>query len=528
MAFDGLLINCLVEELNVLIGGKISKIHQLSNNIILTIRSNQQNYKLLISASSSYTRMNITKHSYDAPKSPPSFCMFLRKHLESGIIKNISQHQNDRIIEIEILKLNELKDQVIKLLRFEAMGKHSNIILTENNKILEAVKHLPPFMNSYRTILPGSEYIYPPNDKLNPKISFTYSDFDSIMKYQGISPLLADQILNKNIDIFNFKITPTIVKGKKDLYHVIDLDVEGTKEYYNSVNELLDAFYYNRDTFDKIKQQTKDLTLFIKHELKKNINKLDKLNYQLTTAENNSILKIQGELLLANIYNFKKGMSEVTVNNYYTDQPITIPLNSQLTPKENSQKYFTKHKKIKKSITHLISQIELTKINIEYFDLLNEQIYQSSILDIDEIRLELEEKKYLRSKGKRKNSKPNFITYETADKTLILVGKNNKQNEYITHKTASKNDLWFHTKGIPGSHVIVKSNNPSEDTIRTAATVAAYYSKARYSSSVPVDYTFVKFLKKVPKKALSFVTITNQKTIYIDPDEHFIMNLKKV
>lgn len=529
MAFDGVLIKNLINELKILESGRISKIKQLSKlEIILTIRANRQNHNLLISSSPQSARIHLTTNSFDSLKVPPSYCMVLRKHLEGGYINKISQVDNDRIVEIEVLKTNELGDKVTKTFHFEAMGKHSNLILSEDGKIIESIKHIPPFLNSFRTILPGATYKYPPSDKLNPFIEFNYNTFEDIMSYQGISPMLANEILEQNNpDLINSKPDPVIYRGKKDKFYFIPMNLEGKIEHYESISDMLDAYYFNRDNFEKIKQRAKDLTIFIKNEFDKNRNKLDKLIDELAKAENNDKLRIKGEVLLANLHNINKGQNKASLTNFYDGEDIEIHLNPLLTPVENANKFFTRYQKAKKAISHLNNQIRLTKNEIEYFELLTQQVSSASVNDVEEIRIELEDNSYLKKKKRKRKAKPNYLTYISDDGTEILVGKNNLQNEYLTHKHANKYDMWMHVKGIPGSHVIVREQEPSENTIRTAANLAAYYSKARNSSSVPVDYTYIRYIKKIPGKKLSFVTYSNQSTIYIDPEIDEIMKLKQ-
>jgi len=528
MAFDGILIKNLVKELKILETGRISKIKQLSKlEIILTIRANKVNHNLLISSSSQSARIHLTYNNFDALKEPPTFCMMLRKHLEGGYINKISQVENDRIIEIEVSKTNELGDKVTKVIHFEAMGKHSNLIITQDEKILESIKHIPPFQNTYRTILPGAMYKYPPMDKPNPYNGFTFKTFEDVMSYQGISPMMANYIIEtKNSDLINSVPDPVIMRGKREKFYFIPTTTEGSIEHYSSISEMLDAYYFNRDTFEKIKQRAKDLTIFIKNELDKNRNKLDKLIDELANAEDNDSLRIKGEVLLANLHTLNKGQSEVELINFYTNEPMKIHLNPLFTPSENANKFFNRYQKAKKAINHIKSQIQITKNEIEYFDLVSEQVSTASVNDVEEIRIELEENNYLRKKKRKRKLKPNYLTYYSEDGTEILVGKNNLQNEFLTHKHAQKYDVWMHTKEIPGSHVIIRDQEPSENAIRTAANLAAYYSKAKNSSSVPVDYTYIRYIKKIPGKRLSFVSYTNQNTIYIDPDPELIMKLK--
>jgi len=530
MSYDGVLIRHLVDELKQLETGRISKIQQISKlEVLLTIRANSHNHKLLISSSSEYARLHLTDHKYDSLTPPPNFCMVLRKHIDGGIISYINQYENDRVIIIGIIKINELGDRIENELIFEAMGKHSNLILVKDKKIIEAIKHIPPFLNTYRTILPGSLYSYPPQDKPNPYDGFENTDtFTDIMSYQGISPLLANEILLRNDrELIHSSKNPVIIRGGKDVFYFFPVSYEGEVEHFDTINEMLDAFYYNRDSFDRIRQRAKDLSKFIKNEYDKNVNKLDKLRHELTKASEADHLRIKGEILLANLHFIKKGMNTVKLENFYDGEEINIPLDPLKSPSQNANRYFNKYRKAKKAIDHLKEQIELTKDEIEYFELLIQQISQATQNDIDEIRQELEENKYLRRRLKKKIKKFNYSTYISNSGTEILVGRNNKQNEYITHKLAGKNDIWMHAKDIPGAHVIIKDSNPDEHTMRTAANLAAYFSKAQKSNSVPVDYTFAKFVKKIPKKKLSFVTYKNQKTIYIDPDESIIMHLKQ-
>jgi len=529
MAFDGVLIRNLIKELKILETGRISKVKQLSKlEVILTIRANRVNHNLLISASSQSARIHITKNPFDNLATPPTFCMMLRKHLEGGHISKISQKENDRIIEIEVQKNNELGDRVVKTIHFEAMGKHSNLIITEDGKIIESIKHIPPFQNTFRTILPGAMYKYPPLDKTNPFESFEGKTFEEIMSYQGISPLLANMMVNNNdFDLINATPDPVIIRGKKEKFYFIPFSYEGEVEHFDSISAMLDAYYFNRDTFEKIKQRAKDLTLFIKNELLKNKNKLDKLIDELSKASDNDLLRVKGEILLANLHNLQKGQSSAALNNFYTNEIITISLNSLLTPSENANKFFKRYQKAKNAINHLKVQIRKTKNEIEYFDLLNEQVSTASVNDVEEIRIELEENNYLKKKKRKRKAKPNFLTFISEDNTEILVGKNNLQNEYLTHKIANKYDVWMHVKEIPGSHVIIRSQEPSNATLRTAANLAAYYSKAKNSGSVPVDYTFIRYIKKIPGRSLSFVTYTNQHTIYVDPSKDLIMKLKQ-
>lgn len=561
MAFDGVFTHFIKQELsNNLLNGRINKIYQISNyELIFVIRANQQTHKLLISIHPNYARVHLTKENYPTPQEPPMFCMLLRKHLESGIINNIIQKGCDRILEFHIEHLNEMGDKEIKKLIIEIMGKHSNIILvnSNNNRIIDSIKHISPFLNSYRTLQPGADYLYPPsNDKVNFFLA-TKDDFNNfnylsdnldkqiINYFEGVSPLIAKELLFntifnmeglynsylKFIEKIKHNINPSIIiTPKKSFFYLYPLEsINGEIKSFNTLGEMLDRFYFNKEDSERIKQQTQDLKRFIKNELDKNFNKLNNLNTDLYLAKESLDCKKYGDLIIANSYHLTKGLTSFTTTDYETNQEISITLDPLLTPIENSQKYYTKYQKAKSAIKHLNEQIKLTEIEIKYFETLLNQINNASLYDALEIRQELEQGGYLKQHiSKQKQSKtPKYDTYKI-DESYIFVGKNNLQNEYITHKLARKDDYFLHVKDMTGSHVIVRHEGKlTEKILRIAANLAAYYSKGKLSSSVPVDYTLVKNVKKVPGSKFGFVTYTNQKTIYIDPDEDLIHSLKK-
>jgi predicted ribosome quality control (RQC) complex YloA/Tae2 family protein len=561
MAFDGVFTHYLVNELQEnLLSGRINKIYQVSNyELVFVIRANNKTQKCLLSIHPVYSRCQITESDFIYPQEPPMFCMLLRKHLEGGIIKAITQKDNDRIILFDIEYLNEIGDRDQKQLIIEIMGKHSNIILLnkENNKIIDCIKHISPFQNSYRTLQPGADYIFPPsNDKMN-FFNASLTDFeqfnpespsltkDLIHYFEGVSPILANEIIKRAntltplglhqayetlIQEFESNLQPSIIETEnKSYYYLIDLlSIEGEQKSFESISAMLDRFYFKKDAHERIRQQTQDLEKFIKNELDKNINKLNHLNHDLTEAEKADELKLSGELILTYSYQIEKGMKDVEVENYYTNEKIRIQLDPLLTPIENSQKYYAKYQKAKKAIHHIHEQIELTNQEITYFETLYQQIQSANLNDAMEIRMELEDLRYLRKKHS-KQKKRSKLQYETIqlDGAIIYVGKNNLQNDYLTFKHANKDDTWMHVKDMPGSHVIIRCDALTEDIIRTGAQLASYYSKGKQSSSVPVDYTLIRHVKKIPGAKPGFVTYENQKTIYIDPDEDFIHQLTK-
>ncbi len=554
MSLDGNIIRHLVKEFNnVLTTGRINKIYQTSKyDLLFLINTKQGKKQLLISSSPSYARIHITERKYEKPDYPPTFCMFLRKQLEGGIIKDISQKENDRIIVFKIEKRNELGDLQNKSLILEMMGRHSNIIVAnEDFKILEAIKHNMPFDGPDRTIFPGAIYEFPTTDQINPydeellnhflSNPDNYNQASIQAKLMGFSPLIASEIMSrlettktpiKEIfhDIMK-EFNPTIITARKDYFYYTDItSISGDRKHFVTVNELLDRFYYDRDQINIIKQKSKDLVKFVNNSINRISHKIEKLEQDLKNTDKREKFRVNGELVQANLHKIKKGDSKITCLNYYTNEEVTISLDDKLSPVKNSERLFKKYKKLKASIPHINEQIEKALLERKYFYQLEQQIDNASLKDIEEIKDELIEKKYLKGKQekKKRNKKLNYETYHDELGIEIIVGKNNKQNEYVTHKLAKHNEVWFHTKDAPGSHVLVRSPFPLEEiTIRTAAQLAAYNSKMKQSSSVAVDYLETRYIKKVPGKINSFVTYKNQKTIYIDPDEEFIINLLK-
>ncbi len=554
MSFDGNILRKVTSELNeTILTGRINKIYQLSKyDLLFIINAKSVKNQLLISSSPSYSRIHLSKMVYEKPSTPPAFCMFLRKHLEGGIIEKVSQISNDRIIIFDIRKRNELGDMSIKKLIFEVMGRHSNLIITDENfKILDAIKKVMPFDGKDRTIFPGAVYEIPSTNKIDPynkplrdknlSIPKNINEKSFLDSFIGFSPLLAREIIyrfNKSetpikeiFDTILEESNPQIINSRKDYFYFTSLNhLEGVSKEFDSVNELLDRYYYERDSIDIIKQKSKDIVKFIKNHISKAKTKIEKLNKDLINTSTRDKYKIKGELIQANLYNITKGDSVLKCLNYYDNTEVTIDLDIKKSPVQNSEKYFKKYKKLKTSIPYINRQIREANKEMKYFELLLHQVQNASLKDIEEIKDELIEKRYLKQKlvKPKRKKKPNFETYYDEEGTEILVGKNNIQNEYITHKLAKHNEVWFHVKGAPGSHVVVRKIQPlSETNIRTASQLASYFSKLRGSSSVPVDYVEVRYIKKVPGKINSFVTYKNNKTIYIDPDEDLILNLKR-
>ena len=569
MPFDGLFTYSMVNELKEnIMGGRIMKIHQpYPNEIILSIRSKGTNHKLLLSAHPTYARAQLTRETYANPPEPPMFCMILRKHLEGFFIELIEQKDCDRIIIFKVKGRDELGDESFKLLIIEIMGRHSNIVLVDKAKgtIIDCIKHVSPAVNRYRTILPGQPYIWPPEqNKMNP-FSATEEDVIRLLDYNagkldrqlveqfaGISPVFAKEVLiqcgianritlpktfiNLITTIKKGEISPTIIRGDKEHFYLFPLkSVKGDIQTYSSLSELLDDFYFGKAERDRVKQIAGDLEKWVRNEIDKLEKKIKILERTIQEGKNSDVYQLYGELLTANMYQMEKGMSSITVQNYYDENhaEIEIPLDPQKTPSENAQAYFRKYNKGKHAVKAASEQIKIAKEELFYFEGLLQQIENASPKDIEEIKEELQEGGYIKAKkeGKRKKKtvpiSSNIEKFIASDGTPIFVGKNNKQNDFLTMKMANKEHIWLHTKDIPGSHVVIQHPEPSEKTLFEGAILAAYFSKARNSSSVPVDYTKVKFVKKPSGAKPGFVIYKRQKTIYVTPKVDVVTRLKK-
>lgn len=563
MAYDGLFTIAMTKELQQLVSGRIAKIHQPNaQEVIFTIRANGANQKLLFSIHPTYARVHMTEQVIENPPEPPMFCSLLRKHVEGGFIEKIEQLDADRIIKVTISSKNEIGDPITRILFAEIMGRHSNLIMVDavTNKIVDSLKHLSPSVNSYRTVLPGSEYIAPPSqDKVNPvtvsddEIATFFDEIrneDDIMQhFVGFSRLHATELVTRAQlqhaplkDLFKPFIQqfveggtqPTYLeKGRKTIFSPNDLlSFDEKKTTYDSLSLLLDRVFFARAERDRVKQQAGDLEHWLQAEIQKLKHKLKKLDQDLKRAQNLEEYQLYGELLMANLYNFEKGASKVTVDNYYSEsgEKVTIQLSERKTPIENAQAYYAKYNKYKNALVKVEEQIQIAKADITYFEMLLQQVEQASPADIEEIREELAEQGYMKlkkSKRRKKPTKPTPEKYVSSTGVEISVGKNNKQNDYLTFKIARKWETWLHTKDIPGSHVVIHSDAPDEQTILEAATLSAYFSKARESASVPVDYTEVKQVKKPSGAKPGFVIYFEQKTVFVTPDEDLVMQLQK-
>ncbi|NYV67669.1 NFACT RNA binding domain-containing protein [Bacillus sp. Gen3] len=568
MSFDGLFTRAMTKELaDILKGGRINKIHQpYKNEMIMIIRANGKNHKLILSAHPSYARIQLTKEQHENPQEPSMFCMLLRKHLEGYLIEDIYQTELDRVVIFEIKGRNEIGDISYKQLYIEIMGRHSNIILVDKdrNMILDSIKHVPPAVNSYRSILPGQTYIAPPKqDKLNPlsaseddilrTLDFNSGKIDKqiVEHFSGMSPLLAKEIVHNAglanrvtipqafLSIMNelkqHKYLPSITSSTtKEAFYLLPITyLEGEVKSFETISEMLDRYYFGKAERDRVKQQGHDLERFIKNEKEKNESKIEKLKTTLIDAKNADQYQLYGELLTANLHLVKKGMEQIEVVNYYDEhaKTVNISLDPRKSPSANAQAYFSKYQKAKNAIGIVQEQIDKAAVEIQYFERLMQQMESASPKDIEEIRTELAEEGYIKLRQKRgtknKAQKLTVEAYSSSDGTEILVGKNNKQNDYLTNKLAARDEIWLHTKDIPGSHVVIRSKNPSEETLLEAANLAAYFSKAKDSSSVPVDYTKVRNVKKPNGAKPGFVIYEQQQTVYVTPTADKVLSMKK-
>ncbi|MET1177958.1 NFACT RNA binding domain-containing protein [Peribacillus simplex] len=569
MSFDGLFTKAMTEEIaSILKGGRINKVHQpYKNEVILVVRAGGKNHKLLLSAHPSYSRVQMTEESYENPKEAPMFCMLLRKHLEGYTIENIYQYGLDRMIIFEVKGRNELGDVSQKQLIIEIMGRHSNIVLVdkERNMILDSIKHVSHAVNSYRAILPGQEYLAPPaQEKKNPfeateddirkNIDFNAGKLDRqlVSHFSGVSPLVAKEAVYRaglanstTLPAAFLKIIQEISEqnytamirqdGNKEVFYMLSLDhLTGNQRTFPSLSQMLDRYYFGKAERDRVKQKSQDVERFITNEIEKNSKKIGKLERTLKDTERGEQYQLFGELLTANLYQMKKGMKEIEVVNYYDEEQsmVTIPLDPLKNPSDNAQKYFSRYQKSKNAVGVVQEQIQKTKLELAYFEALHQQLQSASPRDIEEIREELQEEGYIRQKKKKgmkkpANAKPQLETYYATDGDLIFVGKNNKQNDYLTNKFARRDEIWLHTKDIPGSHVVIRNESPSEKTIKEAAVLAAFFSKAQQSSSVPVDFTQVRHVKKPNGSKPGFVIYDQQQTVYITPDADTVIRLKE-
>lgn len=548
MSFDGFFLHHMAEELRrELLGGRIQKINQpFEQELVLQIRSNRQSHKLLLSAHSVFGRVQLTDTTFENPAVPNTFIMVMRKYLQGAVIEAIQQVENDRILEISVSNKNEIGDSVAVTLVIEIMGKHSNIILLDKAscKIIEAIKHVGFSQNSYRTILPGSTYVAPPQTgSLNP---FTVGDekLFEILHTEDIEPKRLQQIFQglgrdtatelsgrltaDKLKTFRaFFASPTQPSLTEKSFSA--LLFSDSKTQLSTLSELLDTFYKDKAERDRVNQQASELIRRVENELEKNRKKLVKQEEELLATENAEEFRQKGELLTTFLHQVPNDQDQVELDNYYTGEKIIISLDKALTPNQNAQRYFKRYQKLKEAVKHLTSLIEETQTTILYLESVETALAQASLTEIAEIREELIQTGFIRRRQRekiQKRQKPEKYL-ATDGQTIILVGRNNLQNDELTFKIAKKDELWFHAKDIPGSHVVITGNLQPSDEVKTdAAELAAYFSKARLSNLVQVDMIETRKLNKPTGGKPGFVTYTGQKTLRVTPDEEKIKSMK--
>lgn len=586
MAFDGIVICALASELNeALKGGKIDKIYQPEKDtLVIGVRTYKESFKLLMCANPSCARVHLSNRSMENPQTPPMLCMLMRKHLTGGKITKIVQPDFERIIKIYVECLDELGRLNEKIIVCEIMGKHSNIIFLDHNlKVIDSVYRIDYTVSSVRNILPGIIYTPPPSQgKINPcvmskeEIKQTLSRSNTPLSKQlmdsfsGISPLISREavfracsfadksgeevteeefdktayVFSKMIENTLFgKLCPCVVKDKTT-GRLIDFNALSITQFENeaqiisfeTINEASEFFFSQKAAMQSLKQKSGDLMKFVNTSLERCRKKLQIQNETLEKAKDKDKYKIYGDLITANIYRITQGLKHIECENFYSEkyETINIPLKDDLSPSKNAQRYYTKYNKEKTAEKETLKQKELNLREIDYLESVKQAIeIAESGAEIALIREELVKEGYLKNRGGRKPNKktslPAPMHFVSDDGYDIYVGKNNTQNDYVTLKLSRSTDIWFHTKSIHGSHAIVRTPDAMEVPERTyvqAASLAAYYSKARNSKGVAVDYTEVKNVKKPSGAKPGMVIYVNYNTIYADPDEELSKRLR--
>jgi len=567
-----------------LVGGRINKIYQPSDKeLTFTIRNHGKNQTLYLTAHSNYAHVNIIDSKLDNPTKPPNFCMLMRKHLQNGFITKIEQKGLERILVIHIDSSDELGYVTTKRLIVEIMGKHSNIILiNEDNVIYDSIKRISPYMSKVRQIMPNQPFKFLEYDKEN-LINLTEENFYKkmennpeqktsryiFMTYEGFGPNLAKEICNRcdisfrrknklltkeeQTKLFNTlrEIKEIIINKKYIPYLILNentgdlvefspiyLSTYSGKEYsqlkMNSFSSLIDRYYSEKIAKNAIKQKSSNLTAILSKRINSLSKKIAKLKEELKTAQNADEYQLKGELLTANIYKMKKGMKSIEVENYYdNNKPITIELKENKSPADNAQLYFKKYNKLQHAQVELQKQLKKSQEELDYCEaIMNSIEIAEDTESIDEIKEELIEAGYIKKKSKQKKKKKQMKDYlkeyKSSDGFTIYAGKNNKQNDYLTLKLANNDDIWLHTKDIPGTHVIIvkAGRKIPQLTLDEAAIIAAYNSKGKMSSNVPVDYTEVKNVSKPSGAKPGKVIYVNNKTLYVTPKVKIVNRLQ--
>ncbi len=582
MALDGIFLNTVKHELQNWIGGRIDRIYQpMSQEIVILLRRPRENIKLLISAASNCARIHFTENNFSNPKTPPMFCMLLRKHLENGRLNSVSQEGFDRVINLEFETRNQIGNKVVYILAVEIMGRHSNIILynKETGIIVDSIKRVSSSMSKQRPILPKEKYLSVPSQKksniLDCDSAFivnkiteekeTFLDKALVSTIEGLSPLVSRELcigienkilgnfdLNDKTILFD-KIQTLKQKIKKREYvfvvlmnenkpqefSYIDINQYGkaySKKIFSTASELLDFFYSERDHIERLHQYSDNVINYLKVKISRARRTLDVRMKELNNLSNKDEYRKYGDLLSANLSRIKKGQTVVEVENFYdSNKIILLEIDPSKTPSQNVQKYYKIYKKAKNARVKLNELILESQNEIEFLESELDLVCRTTSEDeINEIMEELYEQNYYlkstKNKSKSKNKMKNKIKpfkFVSSDGFVIWCGKNNKQNDALTNKKANKDDIWLHTHNIHGSHVVIFTNGEkiSDKTLEEAAIIAAYNSKGRNGSKIPVDYTEIKNVHKPNGAKPGMVIFEKQKTILVDPNSEVVKNL---
>lgn len=581
MSLDGAFLHIVINELQPLIGARVDKVYQPSREeIVVSLRTFRDGgKKIVLSANSVSARVNLTTASFENPQQPPMFCMLLRKHLSGGKLMAIRQDGLERIVALDFECTNEIGDIVTNTLIAEIMGRHSNIILVRDGRVIDSVKRITDDISSVRRVLPGIQYEAPPRqdrlclldcepqqvlDALEGSSERLCRKLSAVL--EGVSPILTREIAwysAKDVDIACNALTDSArdrlrfilgrikaalsggecdftviseLSGRKKDFCFINIEQYSTAmliTHCDSANGLLDGYFASQDKSERTRQRAHDLLKLLMNSYERVSRKLELQKKELAECGEREVFRVRGDLINANIWRLEKGQSSAVLEDFTTGEPVEIQLDPRLTPAQNAQKYYTEYRKLdtaEKKLTELIAKGQQELIYIDsVFDAASRTDSES---DLSEIRRELREQGYLKGGVRadekvKKTSEP--LHFRSTEGFEILVGRNNRQNDQLTLKTAKAADIWLHTQGIAGSHVIIRTEGrqPGEQTLFEAAQLAAYHSKGRSGSGVAVDYVPVKFVKKPAGAKPGMVIFTNNRTLYVTPDEGLVNSLKQ-
>ena len=546
MPNDVITLHAVAYELNeLLVDGRIEKIYQPENDeITLTVKKAKKLYTLVVSANPAHPRIHITTQKKENSYTAPAFCMLLRKYLSGSFIKSVEIFNNDRIIKIDVIQQNELKDVCRTFLIVELMGRYSNVILTDDKyKILDAIRRIHFDQSTTRYILPKLDYVFQPQtritlnetEKIRSVLSTPISKEDLIKQIGGISKETAAEVAHSTMPFE--KMQELININERDTYRPCLRYENGTlKDYYvmpyscmqgeyisyPTLNEALDAFYLLYDGAERKKASTKTITTVLKRLQAKTERRIEDNKAKLSESDKAAEMNKFGELIFANLYLVKPGDKELVCHDYYTDSMIRIPLDNTISPTQNAQNYYKKYTKMKRAAEFAEEQLSQLYAQQEYLKTIETAIDNCSLKsEYDEILAELNSLSGLRNVNKKKfvKEKPSKPTKLSVNGFDVFLGKNNLQNNEVTFSIANGGDMWFHVKNRPGSHLIVKGI-PDEETIAKCASIAAFYSSARNAEKVEVDYTIRKNVKKIPSALPGMVTYTNYRSVLVTPKDY--------